>query len=100
MAHVLERHIEVTEGLRGGKAHIAGTRIAVSDVAIWHLRQGKSLEEVAARHDLPLASVYAAIAYYFDHRSELDEEIAAGRMYFETMREATQSLVDQKRRAD
>lgn len=99
MAQVLERHIEITEGLRGGKAHVVGTRITVSDIVIWHLRLGQSLEEIAARYDLPLASAYAAIAYYLDHKAELDVEIAASRDYYETMKETSPSLVDQKRRA-
>ena len=78
MALVIEKHIDVTEGLRGGRPHISGSRITVSDIVIWHLRQGQSLEEVAARQDLPLAAVYAAIAYYYDHKDEIDEEIEAG----------------------
>ena len=92
----LERHIEVTEGLRGGKPHISGSRIIVSDIVIWHLRLGQSLEEVAARHDLPLAATYAAIAYYYDHKDEIDEEIEASRTYYEKKRLAAQSLVEQK----
>lgn len=99
MTLVLEKHIEVTVGLRGGKPHISGTRIAVSDVVIWHLRQGQSLEEIAARYDLSLAGVYAAIAYYFDHRKEIDKEIEASRQYYEKMKRASRSLVEQKREA-
>ncbi|MGH2536745.1 MAG: DUF433 domain-containing protein [Candidatus Promineifilaceae bacterium] len=99
MALVLEQHIEVTEGLRGGKPHLSGTRITVSDVAIWHLRLGQPLEEVAARYDLSLAAVYAALAYYFDHRAEIDEEIEASRSYYDMRKRASRSLVDQKLQA-
>lgn len=99
MALVLEKHIEITEGLRGGKPHIVGTRITVSDVAIWHLRLGQSLEEIAARYDLSLAAVYASIAYYFDHKTQIDEEIEASRNFYEKMKRSSPSLVDQKRQA-
>jgi uncharacterized protein (DUF433 family) len=96
MTLVLEKHIEVTEDLRGGKPHISGSRITVSDIVIWHLRLGQSLEEVAARHDLPLAAVYTAIAYYYDHKDEINEEIETSRSFYEKKRLAALSLVKQK----
>ena len=96
MALVLEQHIERKEGLRGGKPHIRGTRITVSDVAIWHLRLGHSLAEVAAYYDLPLAAVYAAIAYYFDHKAEIDREIDAGKDFYQKLKDGSFSLVKQK----
>lgn len=99
MTLVLNRHIEVTDGLRGEKPHIAGTRITVSDVVIWHLRLGQSLDEIAARYDLSLAAVYAALAYYFNHKSEIDEEIDTSRNYFEKREKASLSLVNQKLQA-
>jgi uncharacterized protein (DUF433 family) len=99
MALVLEKHIEVTEGLRGGKPHLSGTRITVSDVVIWHLRLGQPLEEVAARYDLSLAAVYAAMAYYFDHKAEIDEEIESSRSYYDQRKKASVSLVNQKLQA-
>ena len=99
MALVLEKHIEVTDGLRGNKPHLSGTRITVSDVVIWHLRLGRSLEEIAARYDLSLAAVYAAIAYYFDNKVEIDEEIENSHSYYEKKKRATLSLVDQKLQA-
>ena len=99
MALVIEKHIEVTKGLRGNKPHLAGTRITVSDIVILHLRQGRSLEEIAARYNLSLAAVYAAIAYYFDNKTEIDEEIETSRSYYEIMKKAALSLVDQKLQA-
>jgi uncharacterized protein (DUF433 family) len=96
MTQVVEKHIEVTEGLRSGKPHISGTRVAVSDVAVWHLRLGQSLEEIAARHDILFAAAYAAIAYYFDHKKEIDQEIEGGRQFYEHTKAANTSLVDHK----
>lgn len=96
MAEVLERHIEVTEGLRGGKAHLAGTRITVSDIVIWHLRLGQALDEIAARYDLSLSAVYAAIAYYYDHRAEIDTEIEGSYASYEQLKREHVSRVEQK----
>ena len=96
MELVIEIHIEKTEGIRGGKARIAATRIAVSDVVIWHFRQGESLDEIGATYDLPLAAVYAAIAYYYDHKDEIDAEIENGRATYEQLKATSPSLVQQK----
>ena len=96
MELVLEKHIEKTEGVRGGKARIVETRIAVSDVVLWHFRLGESLAEIAATYDLSLAAVYAAISYYFDHKAEIDAEIEDGRLYYEQMKQAAPSLVKEK----
>jgi uncharacterized protein (DUF433 family) len=64
MEVTLNQHIEITPGVRSGKPRIAGTRITVADVAIMYLRMGQSLEEIAGKYQLPLAGVYAAIAFY------------------------------------
>lgn len=41
-----------------------------------HLKLGYSLLEIAGKYDLSLASVYAAMAYYFDCRDEIDRRTA------------------------
>jgi len=68
----LDRHIVATPGMLGGQAHIAGRRISVQDIAIWHDRLGKTVDEICADYDLSLAEVYAALAYYYDHRNDID----------------------------
>jgi len=35
---MLDEHIEITPGVAGGKPRIAGRRITVQNVAIWHER--------------------------------------------------------------
>jgi uncharacterized protein (DUF433 family) len=71
----LDQHIEITPAIAGGKPRVAGHRITVADIAVWHERLGKSADEIAAEYDLTLADVYAALAYYFDHRDEIDQSI-------------------------
>ena len=39
----------------GGKPRIAGHRIAVEDVVIWHERLGKSVDEIATTYELTLS---------------------------------------------
>ena len=53
----------------------AGRRITIQNIAIWHERMGESADEIATEYDLTLADVYAALAYYFDRRAEIDESI-------------------------
>jgi uncharacterized protein (DUF433 family) len=68
-------HIETTPDTRGGKPRIQGTRITVADVVLMHRRLGRALEEIAGTYDLSLAAVYAAMAYYYDHQSEIDRSL-------------------------
>jgi len=57
-----------------GEAHLAGHRIRVRDVIAARDLGGFSAEEISATvyPDLTLAEVYAAFAYYEDHRDEID----------------------------
>jgi uncharacterized protein (DUF433 family) len=51
----LDQYIEVTAGVSGGKPRVAGHRITVQDIAIWHERLGRTPDEIAAEYDLTLA---------------------------------------------
>ena len=82
-------HIEKVPGKCGGRPCIAGTRIRVWDVYVLHELQGKSADEVVASYpELSLAEVYAALAYYFDHKEEIDAEMKAGDEYVEALRQS------------
>ncbi len=86
---VLDRHIVVSPGVAGGKPRIAGHRITVQNIVIWHEFMGLSADEIAAEHDITLADVYAALAYYHDHRAEIDESIRADQSFVEELRRVT-----------
>ncbi len=90
-AETRDGHIEITPGLAGGKPHIKGRRITGRNIVIWHERMGRSADEIAAEYDLTLADVYAALAFYFDHRTEIDESIREGEAFVEALRERTPS---------
>ena len=94
--NVLSEHIVVTPGTCGGQPRIAGHRIKVAHVAIWHERMGLSADEIADQYGLSLSQVYAALAYYYDNREEIDAAIRAGEGYAEEMRKRTPSLLREK----
>ena len=73
----MDRHIEITQGVAGGKPRIADHRITVQNIVIWHEWMGLSADEIAAEYGITLSDVYAALAYYYDHRTEIDESIQA-----------------------
>jgi uncharacterized protein (DUF433 family) len=87
----LDQHIEITPGVLGGKPRVAGHRISVQDIVIWHDRLGKGADEIATEYDLTLADVYAALAYYFDHRGEIESSIQKSEDLSNSLRKATPS---------
>jgi uncharacterized protein (DUF433 family) len=89
-----------TPGIRGGKPRIDGHRITVEDVAIWRERMGMSPDEIVSAHpSISLSDVHAALAYYYEHREQIDADIQEGRRFAEEMRsKAPPSLVQQKLR--
>jgi uncharacterized protein (DUF433 family) len=92
----LDRHIESTPGVMGGKPRIAGRRITVQNIVIWHEWMGRSADEIVSEYDLTLAEVYAALAYYYDHRAEIDQAIKDSEAFVEALRQRIPSKVDQK----
>ena len=66
---VSTEHITKAPGVCGGRACIAGHRVRVADIVAWHERRGYSPDEVVA--------LFPGIAYYFDHRDEIDADLRA-----------------------
>ncbi|MBI5410543.1 MAG: DUF433 domain-containing protein [Nitrospirae bacterium] len=90
------QHIAVSPDIAGGKPRIAGHRITVQNVAIWHERMSLSADEIASNYGLSLADVYAALAYYYDHRQEIDEAILTDESYVAELRNRIQSKLSRK----
>jgi uncharacterized protein (DUF433 family) len=93
-----------TPGTCGGKPRIAGHRITVKHIVISHQRSGLSPDEIVSDYpSLTLSDVYAALAYYFDHQSEIDADIKADDEHWaEVERQNPGSLADRlrQRKAD
>lgn len=79
MSHVnLVSHIRKTPGVCGGRACIAGHRVRVVDIVVWHEKRGYSPDEIVDMFPgITLADVYAALAYYFDNRAEIESDLRA-----------------------
>ncbi|MCE9529917.1 MAG: DUF433 domain-containing protein [Planctomycetes bacterium] len=68
-------HISKTPGICVGRACIAGHRVRVQDVVVWHEKRGYCLDEIVDMFPgISLTDVYSALAYYFDNRQEIDDE--------------------------
>ncbi len=81
---IIREHIVSTPDTCGGKPRISGSRIQVKHIAVMYERQGMSASEIVAEFPhLTLASIYAALAYYHDHREAMNAELAADRAWYE-----------------
>jgi uncharacterized protein (DUF433 family) len=90
------RHIVSTPGVCGGKPRIEGHRITVQNIVIWHEQMGYSVDEIASMYDLSLAEIYSALAYYHDHREEINQSIEQDIAFVESLRAKTPSLLAQR----
>jgi uncharacterized protein (DUF433 family) len=61
--------------VRGGRPCIGGTGLRVTDIIMASIFQMQTPEELAVGFGISLAQVHAAFAYYYEHQSELDEDI-------------------------
>ena len=71
------RYISRHPGVRSGNAIIEDTRIAVHDV-IGLLQNGETIDTIVTRcyPNVTRAQVYECLAYYEDHRGEIDVLVA------------------------
>lgn len=75
-----ESYITHRPDISGGEPILRGTRISVRHV-VERVRAGETVEEIlAALPHLTAAQVHAALAYYYDHRSELDRLMDESRL--------------------
>lgn len=61
--------------IRGGRPVVAGTGIRVMDIAALTNYHHRSVAYIAEAYGLTLAQVHAALAYYYDHQSEIDKQL-------------------------
>lgn len=66
-------HIVKVEGVLGGEAIIEGSRIAVWHIVGYYYKVGMTVEDILAEWEyLSPAAIFSALAYYHDHREEID----------------------------
>ena len=91
-------HIIRDPAILGGKPHIKGHRIAVHHIAWWY-SQGMTAEALAQEYALSPAEVHAALAYYYDHKDQIDRELAQEAAEHAAMADADTSPIAQRMRA-
>ena len=78
LAKAVFPHISTDPDVCHGRPCIAGTRIRVMDIVAAH-EQGVSpveLQDHFATRPLTMGEIYAALAYYNDHKDEVEEDFA------------------------
>ena len=76
---------------------IAGTTMKVIELVLDHLAYGWSSEELHFQHpSLTMRQIYSALAYYWDHKAELDQDIERRLRFVEQVQQSTKppSLVE------
>jgi uncharacterized protein (DUF433 family) len=92
-------HIEIDDR---GVAKIAGSRIKVKHLVEARMVNGWGPEELHEQFPhLSLAKIYAAFAYYYDHKDAIDAEIEADERFAEEARLAAgESALAKRLRAE
>ncbi|MSR58381.1 MAG: DUF433 domain-containing protein [Planctomycetaceae bacterium] len=99
MITAVETHIRLDER---GVAWIDDTNVKVIEVVLDQTGQGLSPEGIFDAHSgyLSLAQIHAALAFYYDHKSEIDAEIERQVKEFDELRKnSLNSPVRQKLRS-
>lgn len=73
--------------IRNGRPFIIGTTVTVADVAGAKTFMMMEAEEIADYYRLTLPQVYSALAYYYEHKAEIDLNIEQRRRLAEEMKE-------------
>jgi uncharacterized protein (DUF433 family) len=98
MDTTLRQHVTKTPGVCGGRACIAGHRIRVMDIVVWHEMRGYCADEIVDMFPgITLADVHAALAYYFDHREEIEADFRRDQELDEWARAHASSKLRDKR---
>ena len=77
------------EGICGGHARIAGTRIKVQQIMLQYEQRGMTPDDICdAYPGLSLPAVHSAISYYYDHRDEILDAVRKDQGFAESFRES------------
>jgi uncharacterized protein (DUF433 family) len=79
-------HIDITPGICSGRPRIAGTRIRVENVVRWTELGMEPDDIVASYPQLTPADVHAALAYYFDNRDEIENQMREDAEFVKAMK--------------
>ena len=72
-----------------GVAWISGTKVKVTEIVLDKMAYGWSPEELHFQHPyLSMGQIHSALAYYWDHEEEINQQIEDDLQYTERMRRA------------
>ncbi|MDQ7028128.1 MAG: DUF433 domain-containing protein [Anaerolineae bacterium] len=81
--------------IRGGRPCIAGTGLRVTDIVMATIFHHQTPSEIASDYEVTMAQVHAALAYYYQHKVDIDvdirEQIIEAREYKEKRLGSTKS---------
>ena len=81
--------ITKTPGVCGGKARIDGHRVRVQDIVTDYEWNGLSPDEICQQYpSITLAHVHAALSYYYEHRDEIQADLASERLAVEKFQQS------------
>jgi uncharacterized protein (DUF433 family) len=70
---------------------VVGTTLKVVEIVMAQQAYGWTPEEIQINHRyLSMSQIYAALAYYWDHRSTLDQDIQRREKYVEQLEQQSQ----------
>ncbi|MFN8472064.1 MAG: DUF433 domain-containing protein [Anaerolineae bacterium] len=90
MAATTYAHIDFTDT---GIPVIGGTSMKVEQLVLDHLAYGWDAAQLHVQYSyLSLGEIYSALAYYYDHKSEMDQVIADGLRRVDEIRNSLDEL--------
>lgn len=89
MSTLIQPHIEKDAQ---GRPIISGTTTKVSEIVLDRLAYHWDADEMQRQHPhLGLAQIHSALAYYYDHREEIESEIEQAERMAEDLRDKLES---------
>jgi uncharacterized protein (DUF433 family) len=72
---------------------IASTTMKVVELVLDHLAYGWSPEELHFQHPyLSMGQIYSALAYYWDHKAELDQDLERRLQFVDHVQQTTKPI--------
>lgn len=75
--------------IRGGRPCIVGTGLRVMDIVMEQQHGERDPEKIAAQYRIPISEVYAALAFYHEHKEEIDRDIREDDEYIRRVKAET-----------
>ena len=73
--------------IRNGRPFIVGITTTVADIAVAKVFMMMEADEIVDHYRLTLTQVYSALAFYYDHKAEIDQSIEDRRRLADEMKE-------------